>query len=179
MCELTLSAYKSICKVAGGITDLWVVDKTDRENQSITYSVASGALTITGTGGTAFHWIPRENNATFTQPRTDENTAGSTFVTQTLEVTLNGYTAALAALADQIAKGRVEVLIKFVSGTYVMAGIEQDGLQSNGGDAGFTGTAKGDAQGQTYTLTCESTTSAPVLASFDSFTTAFTVTEPS
>lgn len=179
MCELTLSAYKSVCKVSAGITDLWIVDKVDRENNSITYSVTSGALTITGTGGTAYHLIPRENNTTFTQPRSDDNTAGSTFVTQTLNFTLHGSTAALAALNDQIAKGRLEVLMKFTSGVYVMAGIEADGLQSNGGDAGFSGTAKGDAMGQTYNLTCESTTTAPLLADFSDFTDAFTVTEPS
>jgi len=179
-CTPTLSAYKRGCKVTGGITDIWINDKETRIDGGITYTILNGALTIAGGGAiAAYHIEPRENNTTFTQPRSDDNTAGTTFVTQTLEFTLVGYSAALAYLSDEIGKGRIEALMKFDDGTYVMAGIEVNGLQSNGGDAGFSGTAKADANGQSYTLTCESKLTAPTLADFSEYTTAFTVNEGS
>jgi len=178
MCEITLSAYKAVCKIAGGVSDIWLISKAAREGTAVTYSVTNNALTIGGTGGIAYHIIPRENNCTVTNPRADDNTAGSTFVTETLEFTTHGITAALLYMHDQVGKGTAEALVKFVSGTYLMLGLSDNGLQSNGGDAGFSGTAKADAQGLTFNLTSESTIAPPTLANFTEFTTAFTVTEP-
>lgn len=179
MCELTLSADKVGCKTAGGIASFYVVDKFNTATNSITYSVTAGALTITGTGGTAFHFIPNQNSFTFTQPTTSENDNNSFFFTQTLEGMLHGYSAAKVALVEQLAKGRLEVLIVMLDGTMVMAGIEAVGLQLSGGDGGATGQAIGDANGMTITLSGQSQTLAPTLASLTGFTDAFTVTEPS
>jgi len=180
MCTLTLSGYKSGCKSVGGISELYFIDKSTRLAVSdLVMSVTNGALTITDgtTQPKAYKIVPRENNWTFTQPSTDENTAGTTFVTQTLEGALHGYTASLVDLANNIRKGRLEVLIKLRSGVYVYAGLDATGLQSNGGSAGDSGTAIGDALGFTISLSSEATESAPVLADFSEFTTAFDVVE--
>jgi len=174
MCTLTLSTYKRGCKTVGGVDRIYLIDKSARENSSVTLSVASGAVTIGGTGGAAFELIPTQNISSFTQPRTDDNNANTTFVTQTLEFTLHGMSAALVALAEEIGKGRLEALVKMKSGTYLYAGLEDNGLQSNGGDSGFTGTAVGDQVGFTFTLTCESERSAPT-ATYSEFETAFTI----
>lgn len=178
MCTLSLSAYKSGCKVVGGISEFYLIDKSTRlAVTDLVMAVTSGALAIT-TGTTkpnAYKVEPRENNCTFTQPVTDENTAGTSFVTQTLEFTLHGYSAALVSLADQVRKGRMEALIKLRSGVYVYAGLDYTGLQSNGGSAGDSGTAIGDALAFTFTLTSEGTEAAPVLADFTEFSDAFTI----
>lgn len=174
MCTLSLSAYKRGCKTYGGVEKLYLVDKDDRESNSITLTVNDGAVTIGGTGGTAYEIFPNQNVTSFSQPPTIDNNAGTTFVTQTLEFTLHGYSANLVALAENIAKGRMEALVKKKDGTYVYAGIESNGLQASGGDFGFTGTSIGDQSGFTFTLTCESTTSAPV-AVFSEFDDAFTI----
>jgi len=178
MCTLSLSAYKSGCKVVGGISEFYLIDKSARLAVSdLVMAVTSGALAITAgaTKPDAYKVEPRENNCTFTQPVTDENTAGTSFVTQTLEFTLHGYSAALVSLADQVRKGRMEALIKLRSGIYVYAGLDYTGLQSNGGSAGDSGTAIGDALAFTFTLTSEGTEAAPVLADFAEFSDAFTI----
>ena len=178
MCELTFSAEKVGCKTAGGIKSFYLIDKVNRVDASVAYSVTAGALTITGTGADAYHFIPNQNSFGFTQPTTSENDSNSFFFTQTLEGVLHGYNAAKVALVEQMAKGRMEVLIEMVNGTLVMAGIEDVGLQISGGDGGATGQAIGDANGMTVTLSGQSTTLAPTLALLSDFTTAFTVAEP-
>lgn len=183
MCTLTLSAYKSGCKSVGGISELYLIDKSERlAVPALVMGVTAGALTITPDDTTfpnAYKIQPRENNASFTQPVTDENTAGTTFVTQTLEFPLHGYSAALVDLADNIRKGRMEALIKLRSGVYVYAGLSETGLQSNGGSHGDSGAAIGDAQAFTFSLSSESTEVAPVLTAFSEFSAAFTIVEPS
>ncbi len=179
MCTLTLSAYKSGCKSVGGISELYFIDKSARlADDQLIMSVTDGSLTITAGGApgpSAYKIVPRENNWTFTQPSTDENTAGTTFVTQTLEGVLHGYTPELVTLANNIRKGRMEVLVKLRSGVYVYAGLDETGLQSNGGSAGDSGTAIGDALGFTISLASEATESAPVLPAFSEFSDAFTI----
>ena len=175
MCTLSLSAYKRGCKGVGGIEKIWLIDKSARIAASVTYAVASGALTITGTGAAAFEIEPDQNSWSFTQPATDDNNAGTTYVTQTLAGNLRGYSAALVDLSDSIRKGRLEALILDKNGVYIMAGIEANGLQSGGGDLGNTGAAIGDTYGFSFSLTCESTTSAPTLADFTTFESAFTI----
>lgn len=175
MCTLSLSAYKRGCKTVGGVEKIYLIDKSAREDSSVTLAVASGAITIGGTGGAAYELFPTQNISTFTQPATDDNNAGTSYVTQTLEFTLHGYSAALVALSEEIRKGRMEALVKMKNGTYMYAGFESNGLQSSGGDHGFTGTSIGDQNGFTFTLTGESTTSAPT-ATFSEFSAAFTIT---
>lgn len=178
MCTLSLSAYKRGCKTVGGVEKIYLIDKTNREDNEVTLTVSAGAVTIGGSGASAYELFPTQNVSSFTQPPTIDNNAGTTYVTQTLEFTLHGYSADLVALAEEIGKGRMEALVKMKNGTYFYAGIESNGLQASGGDFGFTGTAIGDQNGFTFTLTCESTTSAPT-ATFSEFEDAFTITSPS
>ena len=178
MCTLSLSAYKRGCKTVGGVEKVYLIDKSAREDSSVTLAVSAGAITIGGSGGAAYELFPTQNVSTFTQPNTSDNNAGTTFVTQTLDFTLHGYTAALVALSEEIAKGRMEAVVLMKDGTYMYAGFEANGLQSSGGDFGFTGTSIGDQNGFTFNLTCESRTSAPIVT-FSEFDAAFTITSPS
>lgn len=173
-CTLTLSTYLRGCKSVGGVEKIYIIDKQAREASSVTLAVASGAVTIGGTGGTAYELYPTQNVSTFTQPLTGDSNAATTYVTQTLEFTLHGYTAALVTLAEEINKGRLEAVVLLKDGTYLYAGLEANGLQNTGGDSGFTGTAIGDPVGFTFSLTCESKLPAPIVT-YSEFETAFTV----
>lgn len=180
-CTITLSAYKRGCKTVSGISDLWLIDKSARTAVTdLVLTETDGSLAITSgtTQVDAYHIMPRQNAFNFTQPETSDNDAGTTFRTQTLTGMLHGYSAELVHLANELAKGRVEALIKLKNGTYIYAGLSASGLESGGGDAA-TGQASGDAAGLTITLTSESERLAPVLTDFSEFTTAFTVVEPS
>ena len=179
MCEITLTAQKAGCKNVGGIESFYLIDKQARLDSSIAFAVTGGLLAMLGTDSVdAYHFIPRVGTVTFTQPRTDDNVAGTSFVTQTLEFTLNKYTSETVVLNEMIAKGKLEVFLTYADGTFAYAGLDATGMESNGGDAGFSGTAKGDAVGQTYTLTSESATVAPI-AVFTELDTSFTIVEPS
>lgn len=175
MCTLTLAAFTRGCNSQGGVELFYIIDKSAREASSVTLSVASGAMTIGGTGGAAFTIKPIQNNTTFTHPVTADPNTGTFSCLQTLEVNLHNYTAALVDLWGQIAKGRLEAVVKMKNGTYFYAGYEDNGLQLSGGDAGFTGTGINDPQGQTWSLTCESTAPAPTVT-FSEFDAAFTIT---
>ena len=174
-CSITLTAFDKGCNSNGGVELFYLIDKAAREASSVTLSVSAGALTIGGTGGAAFTYKPIQNNTTFTQPITAAPDSGTFSFVQTLESNFHNYSAALVNLWEQFAKGRFEALLKMRNGTYVYAGIEFNGLQLSGGDAGFTGTTINDPNGHTLTFTCESTAVAPV-ADFAEFQAAFTIT---
>lgn len=177
-CALSLSTYIRGCKSVGGVEKIYLIDKGARELSSVTLSVTSGAMTIGGTGGTAYELYPTQNVSTFTQPYSGDNNAATSFLTQTLEFTLHGYTAALVDLAEEINKGRMEAVVKLKDGTYLYAGYEANGLQNSGGDSGFTGTSIGDPVGFTFSLTCESKLPAPTVT-YSEFDAAFTINTPS
>lgn len=174
-----LSGYKRGCKSVGGVSKVYLIDKCLREQSDITYDTTSvpGAVAIASTVGgvSAYEIIPNQNSWNLTQPVTDDNNTGTSFVTQTLGGNLRGYSAALAAMADNIRKGRLEVLVEFRNGTYAFCGIESNGLQSNGGDQGFSGVAIGDEVGFSFVLTQESEFTAPIVATFTEFEAAFTI----
>lgn len=177
MCTITLTAQQSGCKIVGGAYSLYLIDKAARLASSVDYAITDGAVEITGNGAAAYRIIPRENNITINQAASDENTNGTSFVTQTIEINMSGYSAAKVALFDQLRRGRLEILAEYLNGEYVLFGTDSYGMQSNGGDGGFSGTAKGDAMGQTYSFSCESRETAP-LVTFSEFQAAFTINEP-
>lgn len=157
---ITLSAYKRGCKIVGGIKRLLLINKDDREAKTIVATDSNGvkitAFTLVGAVKTdAYEILPRENAFSFTQPETGDNTAGTSFVTQTLEGMLHGLTATTLGLSKATRKCRFEAIIFTNSGKILYAGLNDDGLQSVANDGGQTGAAKGDAQGVMINLVSE------------------------
>lgn len=173
--SLTLSAFKRPTKQPGGNRKLYIIDKEAREDSTVAYAVSAGVCTISGTGGAAFELTPAQNNIAITQAPSDDNDANSTFVTQQIEFTLHDYNGALVDLAKNIRIGRLEALVETKTGKYLLMGLEENGLQSSGGDHGFSGQAAADGQGFTFTLTCEAQDSAPTVT-FSEFEAAFDIT---
>lgn len=171
---MALSAYKRGDKIRGGIVKAFLIDKDDRISNSVTLSVASGALTIAGTGGTAYEIVPAQNNWKYSEPVSDDNDANSTMVTQTLEGYMHGLLAGLTDMSKTIRQKRTEWLLQTQSGKYIYIGIDDQGMQSNGGTYSDTGQAANDPQGYQFTLTCESQDSAPI-AVYSEFEAAFTI----
>lgn len=173
-CTVVLSAYGRGCNSVSGIEKIYMIDKAARELAGITLSVTTGAATIAGTGGTAYEWNPMQNGFSFTQPITQDNSAGTSSIVQTLDGVLHGYSAAVVYLIGELRKGRFEAAIKMRNGTYIYAGLDQTGLQIGGGDSGATGAAINDPSGTTINLTCECQDEAPTII-FSEFETAFTI----
>ena len=177
MCTLTLSAYKRGCATPSGIDSIYIIDRDLRQTTEVVIAVTAGVATISGTGASAYHIEPVFNTATVTNPITSEATSNAFKFDRTLEFKLDGYSAALATLVDNIVKGRTEVLVKWVNGVYTYMGNER-GLSVTGGDAGASGTNLNDPKGVTLTLTEEATAAMPTVT-FSEFAAAFTITEPS
>ena len=175
MCDITLAAWQPGCMDISGIRNLYAINKTDRETASITYTVASGLITISGTGGTAFLIEPVQNSFSVTNPVTASGDSNSLFYEQTINGTLHSSSAATNYLVQEINKGRTEWLVEYTDGSYRFFGTDTNGMQANGGDGGASGQAAGDPKGATLSLSGQSTYNAPVLAHFSTFTTAFSV----
>ena len=148
---MALSAYITGAKTINGIAKIYLIDKAVREASEVTYSVSAGAITIA-------------------------NAANTYKYTQTLEFPLQAYNAALIDMNQEMSKKNFEFLICRVDGTYVLAGTEQNGMQSNGGDGGTFGVAALDQEGSTRTFVCQSSILAPIVT-YSEFTAAFTLIE--
>lgn len=174
-CTLTLSAYKRGCATPSGIKSLYIIDHEARKDSSVVLSEDLGSLSITGTGGQAYHIEPVFNTATVTTPITSDATSNAFKYDRNLEFKLDGYSKELSVLVQNIVKGRTEVLVEWVNGVYTYMGDER-GLSVTGGDAGTTATNLNDPKGVTLTLMEESTKPMPTVV-FSEFSAAFTVTE--
>lgn len=178
MCELTLSAYKKGCKTPSGIKSVYIVDHDSRVASAVVYSIASGALTISGTSSmNAYHLTPVDNSINLTTPLSSSIENNSYKFDRVVELKFDNYSSSLATLVDNIIKGRTELLVEWVNGIYTYVGNER-GLNVTGGDGGASGSALDDAKGITLTLTEEATAAMPT-ATFSEFDAAFTIVEPS
>tara|TARA_R110000803_G_scaffold26070_1_gene62031 strand:- start:1000 stop:1530 length:531 start_codon:yes stop_codon:yes gene_type:complete len=175
---MALSAYITGAKTINGIAKIYLIDKAVREASEVTYSVSAGAITIANAGADVDCYLikPRLNTISFTQPEESDNTANTYKYTQTLEFPLQAYNAALIDMNQEMSKKNFEFLICRVDGTYVLAGTEQNGMQSNGGDGGTFGVAALDQEGSTRTFVCQSSILAPIVT-YSEFTAAFNLIE--
>tara|TARA_R110000796_G_scaffold146783_1_gene263450 strand:- start:3776 stop:4318 length:543 start_codon:yes stop_codon:yes gene_type:complete len=177
-CALTLSAYKRGCATPSGIDSIYLIDHEARKSSEAVFVITNGALTITnaGAGVPAFHVEPVFNTSTVTTPITSDATSNAFKYDRNLEFKLDGYDASIVTLTENLVKGRTEVLIKWVNGTYTYMGNER-GCSATGSDAGTSGTALADAKGVTITLMEEAIQPMPIVT-FSEFSSAFTITEP-
>lgn len=175
MCTPSLAAFKPGCMDISGVRNLYAISKTAREAASITYTVASGVITITGTGGSAYMISPVQNSFSVTNPVTASGDANSLFYEQTINGIMHSVAATSTYLAEEINKSRTEWLVEFTDGTYRFFGTDTNGMQANGGDGLASGQAAGDAKGITLSLSGQSTYIAPSLADFADFQAAFTI----
>ena len=173
-CTVVLSPFDRGCSSVSGIEKIYMIDKAARITAGVTVSVTAGAAIIGGTGGTAYEWNPLQNGFSFSQPITQDNSAGTSSLVQTLDGVLHGYSALTVYISEQLRLGRFEAAIKMRNGTYIYAGLDSTGLQVAGGDAGATGASINDPNGTTINMTCESQNEAPTFT-FPEFAAAFTI----
>ncbi len=177
-CPLTLSAYKRGCATPSGIKSLYIIDKSEADASDVVFSVAAGTLSFTAGGSpiTAYKIEPVFNTATVTTAITSDAMSNAFKYDRSLEFKLDGYSADLSVLVENIVKGRTSVLVEWVNGTYTYLGNER-GLSVTGGDAGTTATNMNDPKGITLTLTEEATSPMPIV-DYANFETAFDIVLP-
>ena len=167
-CIKELSAYKRGCKAPGGVDSVILWNKAERE---LNFTVTEAAKLITFTpvavpplgGLDVYKYAPEQGNIFFTQAGTDNNNVRSRFVTHSLTMNLHGLSEVLAALADSLGEGVFEGIATMENGKHVVFGLNK-GLQSEGGDAGFSGTNFEDGNGITVVLVAKEKKSAPFIS---------------
>lgn len=174
-CPLTLSAYKRGCATPSGIKSLVIIDKNAVDTSELVSVLELGSITFTNSGTPieGYKIEPVFNTATVTTAITSDAVSNAFKYDRTIEFKLDGYSADLNLLVQNIVKGRTEILVEWVNGSYTYMGNER-GLSVTGGDAGTTATNLNDPKGITLTLMEESTQPMPMV-DYANFLTSFSV----
>ena len=126
MCELTLSAFKRPCATPSGITSVIISDVFANDAAGLSFTVADGAASIVGTGGKAYRINQDDFVATLTQPITADRASNSFMYELTLEMKLDGTSAAINTLVSEMVRGRVVAFAVYTNGDIKAIGIERD-----------------------------------------------------
>jgi len=154
-CDLTLGRKEPCKDVVGGLKNVYFVDFGDLG----TITLGNDEITnMTGNSGslTAFKY-ELKGNSSFEQAITSSRENGTTFVEQTLTLTLKKLTKEDNKELKLLAYGRPHVAVEDYNGNVFMMGLEH-GAEVTGGTIS-TGAAMGDLSG--YTLTMAASELAP------------------
>lgn len=156
-----LSAGRAIpCKdVVGGLRAVYFADFGDIPYANITFAAASATFDeITDISGTfTVYKYDLKGNSSFEQAFNSSRENGTTFFTQTLNLTLTKLTKTDNKQLKLMAYGRPYVIVEDYNGNAFFMGLEY-GAEVTGGTV-VTGAAMGDLSG--YTLTLEGQEKAP------------------
>jgi hypothetical protein len=149
MCDIA-NGLAEPCKTAvGGLDAMYIINYGDYAPSDITYDATQTDMISDINGVTSLYKFDLKGANSFEQTITSSRDNGTTFVEQTLTVTLKQQSAAKHKLVKLLSYGRPHIVIRTRAGQYFLAGLERGmdlttGVVSNG-------TAMGDLNG--YTLT--------------------------
>ena len=147
-CSLTIGR-KILCKSAfGGITRVYFADFGDITG--VTIDASTGEATITGSV-TAWYQDDVKGNSSLETTVTSSRENGTTFYTQTLNLTLTYLDPLTQNELQILAVGRPYAVVEDYYGNQFLCGME-NGMECTGGTV-VTGAAAGDLSG--FTLTFE------------------------
>lgn len=148
----TITKGRSLpCKSAfGGIKNVYFLDFGNIDQ--VTLDIATGVSTITYIAGGSSDWFKYEvkGNSSLETSVTSSRENGTTFYTQTLNLTLTYLDALTQQQLEQIAVSRPNVIVEDYYGNFFGCGIE-NGMEVTGGTV-VTGAAAGDLSGFTLVL---------------------------
>lgn len=148
-CDLTLGRVEPCKTAVGGLKNAYLVNYDDIT--SYTYDLTDLDLIATIVGGATINAYKYELKGTnsFEQNMTSSRENGTTFVEQTLTMTLKVQDAASTAEIKLLAYGRPRIVVEDYNGNFFLAGLEH-GCEVNT-VAISSGTAMGDLSGYTIT----------------------------
>lgn len=158
-CDISLGRLEPCKTSVGGIKAVYFVNNGDATG--VTYDVTNtdAIETVTGTPS-AYKYECRANNSSLEQTINSSRENGTTFYTQTLNLTLRGLSKSDHKQIKLLTYGRPQVLVEDNNGNVFYCGL-QHGMDVTGGTI-VTGAAMGDLSGYTLTLVGEE----PVPANF-------------
>ena len=160
-CDLTAGRLEPCKSNVGGIDKIYFVNFGDFGDVTL----ASDDNEITDVTGSfdAFEYEVKSTATTFEQTINSSRDNGTTFFTQTINITLKNLTKEMHKELKLMAYGRPHVVISDRNGNNFVAGLNR-GCEVTGGTI-VTGGAMGDLSGYTVTLTAEEELPAPFLNS--------------
>lgn len=160
-CELTTGRLKPCKDAVGGIRKIHFVDFGDLGDVTLASdSDSTNPDNVTDIGGTAgaltYHTYDVKGNSSLETNIQSSLENGTTFFEQVLNITLHKLSKEDNKELKLMAYGRPHVFVETFDGSLLLVGREH-GAEVTGGTA-VTGTAMGDLQGYTLTLTANEVT---------------------
>jgi hypothetical protein len=156
-CDLTLGRKEPCKDVVGGLKNVYFVDFGDLGTVTLTNDEITNITGLNQDGNLTAFKYELKGNSSFEQAITSSRENGTTFVEQTLTLTLKKLTKEDNKELKLLAYGRPHVAVEDYNGNVFMMGLEH-GAEVTGGTVS-TGAAMGDLSG--YTLTMAATELTP------------------
>jgi hypothetical protein len=149
MCDIANGLAEPCKSAVGGLDAVYIINYGDYAPSDITYDTTQTDQINDVNAVSSLYKFDLKGANSFEQTITSSRDNGTTFVEQTLTVTLKQQSAAKHKLVKLLSYGRPHIVIRTRAGQYFLAGLERGmdlttGVVSNG-------TAMGDLNG--YTLT--------------------------
>jgi hypothetical protein len=151
MCDISLGRLEPCKTSVGGLKAVYIMNNGDATG--VTYD-ATDTDAITAIAGTPSGYkYDLKGNSSFEQTINSSRENGTTFFTQTLNLTLKSITAKDLKQIKLLAYGRPQVIVEDNNGKLFYAGLK-NGMEVTGGTI-VTGAAMGDLSGFTLTIVGE------------------------
>jgi len=166
MCDISLGRLEPCKTSVGGLKAVYIMNNGDATG--VTYD-ATDTDAITAIAGTPTGYkYDLKGNSSFEQTINSSRENGTTFFTQTLNLTLKSITAKDLKQIKLLAYGRPQIIVEDNNGKFFYAGLK-NGMEVTGGTI-VTGAAMGDLSGFTLTIVGEEPVPANIITT--SLTTA-------
>jgi len=149
-CDLTLGRKEPCKDVVGGLKNVYFVDFGNLGTVTLTNDEITNITGLNQDGNLTAFKYELKGNSSFEQAITSSRENGTTFVEQTLTLTLKKLTKEDNKELKLLAYGRPHVAIEDYNGNVFMMGLEH-GAEVTGGTVS-TGAAMGDLSGYTLTM---------------------------
>jgi hypothetical protein len=150
-CDISNGVAEPCKSSVGGLDALYLINYGDYSASDITYNVTDTDMIDDINGVSNIYKFELKGANSFEQTITSSRDNGTTFVEQTLTVTLKQQSAAKHKLVKLLAYGRPHIIVRTRANQYFIAGLER-GMDMATGTIS-NGTAMGDLNGYTLTFT--------------------------
>lgn len=150
MCDIARGRALNCTNYKGGVKRLLFIN--DLSLTDLTLSATEEVEAITGSPN-AYEFLMDNGQSGATSTLTSDRVAGTTFYAHEITMIMPGLTKQDRLTIQNMAAGRPRVIVEDFNGVYLLFGIER-GLSATTGTIG-TGTASGDTNGYTISLTGE------------------------
>jgi hypothetical protein len=150
-CDISNGVAEPCKSSVGGLDALYLINYADYSAADITYNATNTDQIDDINGVATMYKFELKGANSFEQTITSSRDNGTTFVEQTLTVTLKQQSAAKHKLVKLLAYGRPHIVVRTRAGQYFLAGLER-GMDMATGTIS-NGTAMGDLNGYTLTFT--------------------------